>query len=445
MLETKLDPVTYPAETTVPDLTPKDLYKKAEALRPRLLDAQAETEKRGTYAPEIRDEFEKAGFYKFIHPRKYGGFQFAIPDYYKLIVEIARGCPSTAWCYALGTGKSLMIASFYPEEAQADIHREVGVIHAGYGPGRSAAKAVDGGYLVSGSFNYCSGIPYANHLLATAPVDAENSDARVSTWAAGKVSNLVEFFVPRDRIEIMDDWGDGRTLGLNGSGSFSARIKDDTFVPASHVIPDVGHFRDPFRDIEKGTVGYQLHGDPMYLGYVEYFLTGEITAVMVGAARAMLDEVQELMRTRVGVGGLYGNHYAAQAEYGEALKLVDGAEAILMQGAMMGQEYSANWERTHELPTQDQIWRIANMFQLSNYMCWEAGLIAFRLVGTTPLKGGQRVQRYFRDLAQERGQATVTGRMFRDSGLKAHLGLGPDGKFPMPEAAERRFRGGTGV
>ena len=438
-------PVKYPADTEPPNLTPEDLWAKAREMRPMLLEEQENTEKRGTYSPAVRDAFHDAGFYKFIHPKKYGGFQFGIRDYYKLIVEIARGCPSTAWCYALGTGKSLMIASFYPEEVQKDIHERVGVIHAGYGPGRSAAKPVDGGYMVSGNFNYCSGIPYANHLLCTAPVDTGDADKRVSTWAAGSVRNLVEFMVPKEHVEIIDDWGDGRTLGLNGSGSFSARIKDEVFVPESHVIPDVGHVRDPFRDIEKGTVGYQLHGDPMYLGYVEYFLTGEITAVMVGAGQAMLDEVRHLMGTRAGVGGLYGNHYAAQAEYGEALKLVDGAEAILYQGAELGMEYSRNWERTHELPTQDQIWRIANMFQLSNLMCWEAGLIAFRLVGTTPIKTGQRVQRYFRDLAQERGQATVTGRMFRDSGLKAHLGLNEEGKFPTAEPTERRVRGGTGV
>lgn len=410
-------------------VTVDTLLDRVRALRPRLLEEQEETERRGTYSPEMRNEFERVGLYAMIQPKRFGGLELSIRDYYRIIIEIARGCPSTAWCYALGTGKSLMLASFYPEDVQAEIHERSGVIHAGYGPSRSGARPVEGGYLIRGTFNYCSGIPYANHMLGTAPVNGGDADERVSTFAVGKVPDLIEFVLPREQFSVLEDWGDGRTLGMNGSGSFSVQV-DEAFVPAGHTMPDPGKWRDGLRDPETGTVGYRLHGNPMYMGYLEYFLTGEISCVMVGAARALLDELEVLMRTRVGVAGLYGNNPHAQGDYGEALKLVDGAEAIMMRGAEMGAEQCETWERTHRLPVPADVWRIANMFQLANQMAWEAGLLGFRQVGTTPLARGQRIQRYFRDLAQERAQATVTGRVFRDAGVKAKLGLGPDGRFP---------------
>lgn len=428
------------AVRTVPGATPKQLIDKAIELRPLLRDSQAETEQRGYYAEEIRDEFNDAGFYAAIQPKTFGGLEFAVEDYYRLIIEIARGCPSTGWCYALGTGKTMMISSFYPESVQREIHERVGVVHGAYGPGRSSATPVEGGYIVNGSFQYCSGVPYSNYLLGTAPVNDGNTDKRVSTWAAGRVSNLIEFAIPRGSYEIQDDWGGGRTLGLGGSGSFGVKVTD-VFVPSEFTMPDVGHLRDPMRDPESGTVGTRLHGNPMYLGHLEWFLTGEITCVQVGAAQAMIDEVETLMRTRAGVHGLYGNSPETQAEYGEAVKLVDGAEAILIRGAQYGAELQQRWAETHVLPDPKELWKIANMFQLANRMCWDAGLILFRQVGTTPLKMGERVNRYFRDLAQERGQATVTGRVFRDTGVKARLGLGPDGKFP--EVASDRVSGAT--
>jgi len=425
----------YSVRTAPEGATPKKLIERAIELRPLLRDQQEETEQRGYYSTEIRDALNEAGFFAAIQPKTFGGLESPIADYYRMIVEIARGCPSTAWCYALGVGKTLMVSSFYPEEVQREIHERVGVVHGAYGPGKSSAVPVEGGFIINGTFNYCSGVPYSNHLLGTAPVNAGSTDDRVSTWAADTKTNLIEFMLPRGSYEILDDWGGGRTLGLNGSGSFSVKV-ENAFVPTRYTMPDVGHLRDPLRDPETGTVGTRLHGNPMYLGHLEYFLTGEITAVQVGAAQAMIDELEQAMRTKMGVRGLYGNSPATQGDFGEAVKLADGAEAILIRGAEMGAELAERWAETRRLPDPYELWKIANMFQLANSMSWDAGLIAFRQVGTSPLKRGERIQRYFRDLAQERAQATVTGRVFRDSGVRARLGLGPDGKFPEVANAE---------
>jgi 3-hydroxy-9,10-secoandrosta-1,3,5(10)-triene-9,17-dione monooxygenase len=50
--------------------------------------------------------------------------------------------------------------------------------------------------------------------------------------------------VPRDKLNILDDWGGDQTLGMRASGSNSVAIKD-VFVPAHHAVPLQGMFTRP--------------------------------------------------------------------------------------------------------------------------------------------------------------------------------------------------------
>jgi len=427
-----VNPLTdYAVKSAPAGATPKGLIQKAIELRPLLLEEQEATEKRGYYSLEVREKLNDAGFYAAIQPKKFGGLESSLTDYYAMIIELARGCPSTAWCYALGTGKTMMLSAFYPEQVQREVAERAGVIHAGHGPGRSTATPVEGGYIIDGTFNYCSGSPYSNHLMGTAPVNGKITDQQVNSWSAGSVNNLIEFVLPRGNgnFEVLDDWGDGRMLGLNGTGSHSVRVENQ-FVPTEYTIVDVGHNKGILRDPETGTEGTRIHGNPMYLGYLEYFLTGEVASVQVGIAQAMIDEMLVLLRTKKGVRGFYGNSKSVQDELGEAIRLADGAQAVVLNAIREAEELSQQWYETRVLPDEYQLWKAANQFQLAIRMAWDSGYLAFRQAGSGVLARGSRIQRYFRDLAQERPQATATGANYRDTLVRARLGLGPDGKLP---------------
>ncbi len=64
-----------------PDLTPAEVIRRAEALRPRLLDEQAATEKRTFYGDEMHQAFLDAGFYRLLQPRMFGGYAFDVPTF----------------------------------------------------------------------------------------------------------------------------------------------------------------------------------------------------------------------------------------------------------------------------------------------------------------------------------------------------------------------------
>src|SRR5688572_23041719 len=97
---------TRPADAR-PDPTPADLIRTVVELRPELVAAQAATEERTHYSPEMHEAFRAAGLYRVVQPKRYGGLEFDFPTFARLQLEMARGCVSTAWCWALASSHAL--------------------------------------------------------------------------------------------------------------------------------------------------------------------------------------------------------------------------------------------------------------------------------------------------------------------------------------------------
>ena len=108
-----------------PELTPEALIARASALRPMLREQQDENDARGTYSEALHREFLKAGLYRILQPRMFGGYEFEVPTFYKAMLEISRGHPGVGWCLALcasipssspRTGPSRRSANSSPED-----------------------------------------------------------------------------------------------------------------------------------------------------------------------------------------------------------------------------------------------------------------------------------------------------------------------------------------
>ena len=100
--------------------------------------------------------------------------------------------------------------------------------------------------------------------------------------------------VPRGSYTILDDWGGDNVLGMRASGSNSVRV-EDVFVPEHHVgylTPGLGSTPE---NMENGTPGTRLHGNPMYLGRLAGPFHVTLVMPVVGAARAALDEYEEII------------------------------------------------------------------------------------------------------------------------------------------------------
>ena len=122
------------------------------------------------------------------------------------------------------------------------------------------------------------------------------------------------------------------TTGAAGPRSGSAApasntiIADDVFVPAHLAV------RYDWKDFEMprgGTIGFQLHRNPLYLARAMTFFYASLNATQIGNARAALGEYEAMMTTRptsFPPPMPRSESVDYQRWFGEAYSLVDTAE-----------------------------------------------------------------------------------------------------------------------
>src|SRR6202161_3895131 len=125
-----------------PALTVDELLHRAEALRPLLRERQTECEELGELSDDTNDRFLAAGFYRILQPRRFGGYEFALPDFIRVMIAVARGCSESAWVLALTSGHTVLAAQL-SATAQREVFGVTGDFRApGVGmPGRVGVPA----------------------------------------------------------------------------------------------------------------------------------------------------------------------------------------------------------------------------------------------------------------------------------------------------------------
>jgi 3-hydroxy-9,10-secoandrosta-1,3,5(10)-triene-9,17-dione monooxygenase len=382
------------AETAVaptppePDLTPAEMIARAAALREALVADQAETEARTYYSPEMHQRFLDAGFYHLYVPRRYGGYEFDVPTYMSVVQEIARGCVSTAWCLGLTMNHALMVASWWPAEAQDSIFAAGDFRASSVAAPVGTATRNEAGWEIDGQVAFASGTPYSTFYMGQALLPGGDPPQNPPP--------LLLFVAPRSEWEMLDDWGD--MLGLKGSGSHSIRF-DRSQIPASWG------FEGNMIDIEVGggTPGSRLHANPMYSGRAMCIFTMSLAAVTVGAAYNALDEYERLMRSKATAlppFGLRVHDRENQRWYGRALSHIATAEAALRDTARRHMELCRrNVADGIDYSYGDDI-LLANVAREVIISCWNVvNHDLWETVGASEARDGRRMQRVFRDMA----------------------------------------------
>jgi 3-hydroxy-9,10-secoandrosta-1,3,5(10)-triene-9,17-dione monooxygenase len=398
-----------------PGLTPKEMIARAVAFREQLRAEQDANDERGTYSDAMHQAFIKAGFYRCTQPKMFGGYEFDLTTFYRVMIQIARGQPGVGWCLGLAASHGFEVASHWSERGQIELFGKDGHFIAPHrAPPMGTLTPVDGGYRMSGTWDYCSGVPHATHFIGGCFVKREGQPPKHAHAA-----------ITKGNYTILDDWGGDRVLGMRASGSNSVRV-DDVFVPEDHVgylSPGLGS--DP-TGMEKGTPGTRLHGNPMYLGRLAGPFHATLVMPVVGAARAALDEYEEILRTRktLSVPQIPRYQHADfQRSYGQALTLTDAAEALMIKGCEMYGDYCERWA-AHGTPiTIEENMRLWGIIQHGGRMACEAVELMFHTAGSSPARKGHKIQRYFNDVAMYRGHSSAQFNAYQSGLARLHFGL----------------------
>lgn len=372
-------------EPPEPDLTEEQILERARVIGRTLVERQAETEERGYYAPDTHEAFSEAGFYRMLVPRRYGGYEFSLENYFRVVREIARNCTSTGWMLSQSINHTVTVASYFSEEAQAEIFAN-GEFRAPLTakPEGTARRDKDGGWRVSGTFHYNSGAPYSTHMMSHTLPEEPAAD--------GSPAGPLFFIAPRSEYTVLDDWGD--VLGLKGSGSHSISF-DGGYVPEHYTCPG-----ETFLTLDPSTaIGRELHGNPMYAGStLTFFLLGGAN-VAVGTAMGAVDGFEDLMKTKQ----IPSPPFTARSEdpdylrwFGTAYGQVATAQAALDSYCQQWMDLSERnaWSREEDL-------RLAGICrEVVNNLCWNAVQTVIRNAGSSTIRNGQRMERVWRDYSQ---------------------------------------------
>jgi 3-hydroxy-9,10-secoandrosta-1,3,5(10)-triene-9,17-dione monooxygenase len=388
------------------------MIQSAREMVPVLRERQAECETLGRLPEATNDAFVAAGFYRILQPRRFGGYEFDLPTFARVMMEVSRGCPSSGWVLALTAGHAIMLSAFFSEQAQIDVYGQTGEFR---GPSRTPPRVVgtpvEGGYVLNGNLDYVSGCDVATHVIGGIRVQDE---ARLAV-------------IDRSQFSIVDDW---HVIGMRGTGSRSIVVKD-AFVPTFRTILPP---RDAFNS--SNAPGRRVHGNPMYVaGRLVSVLFEEMAAVATGLAKGALDIYEhELCSSRLSIPpfGLRSDAPGYQRHFGDAWALIQVAEATVLKAADEYMEF-ARQAVEEDIPFSDERdLQLQLLEQYATKIAGDAVDLMFRTSGTHAAQADSMLQRYFRDMAvvkthiaaqTDRGAESFGRAHFTGSGLASTGGV----------------------
>jgi alkylation response protein AidB-like acyl-CoA dehydrogenase len=257
---------------------PDDAVMRAQALRPAI-DAAVEDIERTKRIPEpLLAELHRSRLLRMLLPRSAGGDELEPWTYLRAIEEVGRADASIAWNMFVANSSAL-IASFLEPEAARAIFGDPRTVIAWGPPNACQAKAVPGGYRVSGRWSFASGCRAANWMGAHCQVVEADGSLRPNHLGRPAIRTLL---FPAEQAVLEDTW---HTIGLRGTASDSYSVAD-LFVPEafSTTREDPSLRRDPGR----------LYAFPMQGIYAV-----GVCGVAIGCAREMLEAFRELAGSKV--------------------------------------------------------------------------------------------------------------------------------------------------
>jgi indole-3-acetate monooxygenase len=214
---------------------------------------------------------------RMLLPRSVGGDQTEPTQYVLAIEEIGRHDASVAWNVFVANSAALIAAFLEPAVART-IFADPQTIVAWGPPNASRAKAVPGGYRVTGTWDFASGCRNANWMGAHCQVIGCDGSLRLNRYARPAIRSLL---FPAEQARLIDNW---HTIGLRGTASDGYSVTD-LFVPeAFSTTREEPHLRR-----EPG---------PLYAFPMQGLYAVGVAGVALGIARAMLATFIDLARRK---------------------------------------------------------------------------------------------------------------------------------------------------
>ncbi|WP_400164520.1 acyl-CoA dehydrogenase family protein [Brevibacillus sp. TJ4] len=261
-------------------LTHEEAVARAKSLVPRIRERANLSEELGRQPQENIDDFVRSGLIRCLMPKRWGGHELGIETMYKTTYEIAKADPSAGWCFGLLVLHSWMLA-YYPEQAQQEIWGENpdACIASSFGSPKSEVKKVEGGYRISGTWGFSSGVDHSGWAMLFGSVPSEKE---------GEPPYSMMMLVPKQDYTILDSWD---TVAQRGTGSKNIEITD-AFVPEHRTFDMVAWCQ---RGEGPGNV---VNDNPLYKNPLYTVIPVSLTSALLGASVGAYELWRDGLRTK---------------------------------------------------------------------------------------------------------------------------------------------------
>jgi alkylation response protein AidB-like acyl-CoA dehydrogenase len=352
---------------------PAGLIDRARALAPFFERYGEANDDRAELADEVAAAIEREGLYGMWVPPALGGSGLDALRGLELIEELSRADASTGWvvmavALAVATG-----AAYLADEAVAELFGgdRMPVI-AGQGTfpnGRAVVQ--DGGFLLSGSWSYGSGVTHTTHLHS-AGIVCDERGPRPGNHGGPEVRIFV---TPTERATLGGNWD---VLGLRATASVDYSM-ESVFVPAgfTHLAPTEA----PLRGGNLFTMGIPGFAAICHSGWA------------LGVGRRVIDELVAYAHTRANRAGALAESESFFESFAKAEAGYRAARAMVYETWQRNQE---TLDRGDRLSTRER----TLAWLALNHATWtvaEVCRFAYTVAGGTSLRRST-LQRLFRDV-----------------------------------------------
>lgn len=262
------------------DRVMNELAANAALIRSRGADGEAN----GRPDAEVIKKLEEIGAFKVALPEAVGGYEFSPRQLLAFMEELAFHESSTAW-NVLGTGTAGSASGAFLDDSAVDEYFMQGTVArlTGQGTRQGSGRRVEGGYVISGHWQFNSGSPVTTHIHTA--VLGDDGKSFVAT-------------LPIEQVRLIDNWD---VLGLRATGSSDYKI-DEVFVPDSFTY-------DPVNPVQK-------RGGALYRVGLPNVATLHHAGWALGVVKRMLEELRGIARSRkLNDAQFYATYAELEARY----------------------------------------------------------------------------------------------------------------------------------
>lgn len=381
-----------------------DVMARAQSVGDLLKAAGHRIEAAGRLPEDVVAALHDARLFRLLLPKSVGGDELTLKQHAEVLETVASFDASTAWTMSQGAGCAMSAAFLEPATAKRLFGPADAALAWGAGVQGKAVR-VDGGYRVTGKWAFASGSGHATLLGGHSFIFEKDGKTPVKKEDGRQCDRTMIF--KASKAKFHDVWD---VMGLRGTYSDTFEVTN-LFVPENETID-----RDDYSECQEPGSLYRCSTSLAYgVGF---------SALQLGIARAMIDELRELAMTKTPRGAtsslrdnpvfqtllakLEARHRSARAYLHSAASDADQAAAISSSWLALGDRVNLKLATTHVI--QDAV---------------DITVEAYRAAGASAIFPSGPFERRLRDAltASQQVQARTTNYVTAGRCL---LGLEPD-------------------